>query len=84
MSETKTLGEARVRTDFNVSNSDVVAEIKTKGAELINLIDGLIAPEDFPKDKLGEYVRIKSLAMTEIESGTSWAVKAATTKKDTF
>lgn len=80
----KTLGEARVRTDFNVTNSDLVASIKNKGAELINLIDGLAAPDGFPKEKLGEYVRIKSLAMTEIESGTSWAVKAATTREDTF
>lgn len=80
----KTLGEARVRTDFNVNNSDVVAEIKIKGAELINLIDGLPAPDEFPKEKIGEYVRLKALALTEIESGTSWAVKAATTKKDTF
>lgn len=80
----KSLGEGRVRTDFNVSNSDVVAQIKTKGAELINLIDGLTAPEGFPKEKLGEYVRLKALALTDIESGTSWAVKAATTSPTTF
>lgn len=80
----KTLGEGRVRTDFNASNSDVVAEIKQKGAEFINLINGLEAPEGFPKEKIGEYLRIKALALTEIESGTSWAVKTATTTPTTF
>ena len=80
----KTLGEARVRTDFNVGNSDIVADIKNKGAELINLINGLKAPEGFPVEKMGEFARLKALALTEIESGTSWAVKTATTKVDTF
>lgn len=74
----KTLGEQRVRTDFNVTGSDVVNQIKTKSAELINLIDGLTAKEGLNGKELGEYVRLKSLAMTDIENGAMWAVKAAT------
>lgn len=77
-STTKTLGEQRVRTDFNVTGSDVVGHIKTKAAELINLIDGLTAKEGLSGEELGEYVRLKSLAMTDIENGAMWAVKAAT------
>lgn len=33
----KTIGEQRVRLDFNSDNNDVVHQIKTKVAELINL-----------------------------------------------
>lgn len=68
MSDTKTLGEARVRTDFNVSGSSVVDEIKQKSAELINLCETL-------KEKDG---RLASLAQTSYEEAAMWAVKAAT------
>lgn len=68
MADEKTIGEKRVRTDFNVSNSDVVAQIKQKTAELINLCETL-------KEKDG---RCASIAQTEYESAAHWAVKAAT------
>lgn len=67
MSE-KTLGESRVRIDFNVSNSSIVDDIKTKSAELINLCESL-------KEKDG---RLASLAQTSYEEAAMWAVKAAT------
>ena len=73
MSETKTLGEARVRTDFNVSGSTTVDEIKQKSAELINLVDNLPSPPN-----PSEAGRLKSLAMTAYEEAAMWAVKAAT------
>lgn len=63
-----TLGEKRVRTNFNASGSGVVDEIKQKSAELINLCEGL-------KDKDG---RLASLAQTSYEEAAMWAVKAAT------
>ncbi len=68
MPNEKTLGEARVRTDFNVSGSSVVDEIKQKSAELINLCETL-------KEKDG---RLASLAQTSYEEAAMWAVKAAT------
>jgi len=68
MSETKTLGEARVRTNFNVTKSGTVDEIKIKTAELINLCETL-------KEKDG---RLAALAQTSFEEGAMWAVKAAT------
>ena len=67
MSE-KTIGEIRVRTEFNVSQSDTVSQIKQKSAELINLCEGL-------KEKDG---RLASLAQTSYEEAAMWAVKAAT------
>jgi len=67
MSE-KTIGEQRVRTDFNVSRSSVVDEIKQKSAELINLCETLKAKDG----------RLASLAQTSYEEAAMWAVKAAT------
>lgn len=64
----KTVGEQRVRTDFNVSGSDIVAQIKAKSAELINLCEGLKAKDG----------RLASLAQTAYEEAAMWAVKAAT------
>jgi hypothetical protein len=67
----KTLGEIRVRTEFNVSKDAIVDKLKQKTAEIINLCEELktIAPRE------------ASIAQTEYESAGHWAVKAATTPK---
>lgn len=67
-----TLGEKRVRVEFNPSNSDYVSQLKTKAAELINLIN------DCPSKEDDQFIRLKMLAMTSIEEGAMWAVKMAT------
>lgn len=76
MSETKTLGEARVRTDFNVDGSSRVDEIKFKSADLINVCESL-KPTD-GSIMSGEKARLISLAQTAYEEAAMWAVKAAT------
>lgn len=63
-----TVGETRVRVNFNVSASDVVAQIKQKSAELIDLCETLKAKDG----------RLASLAQTSYEEAAMWAVKAAT------
>lgn len=63
-----TVGEKRVRVEFNPSKDDVVSQIKQKTADLINLCETL-------KEKDG---RLASVAQTEYESAAMWAVKAAT------
>lgn len=63
-----TVGEQRVRVEFNVGNSGMVNDIKVKTAELINLCEEL-------KEKDG---RLASLAQTAFEEAAMWAVKAAT------
>jgi tRNA G18 (ribose-2'-O)-methylase SpoU len=68
-----TKGEYRVGISFNPSNEDTVASIKRAAADLIDLIDGI---DD--QANLGEVIRLKSLAQTEVESAAMWAVKAAT------
>jgi len=70
------IGEKRVRVDFNVNKDEKVDEIKKKYAELINLIDGLKG--DGSQVLSAEKGRLISIAMTETESAAMWAVKAAT------
>lgn len=64
----KTIGEQRVRTEFNPAQSDKVSQIKQKSAELINLCEEL--KEKDP--------RAASLAQTAFEEAAMWGVKAAT------
>jgi hypothetical protein len=65
----KTVGELRVRTDFNVSGNDTVTLLKEEIAKLINLVETL----------KGKDARLASLAQTAYEEAAMWAVKAATT-----
>jgi hypothetical protein len=69
----KSLGERRVRTEFNPSQNEVVDQIKQKTAEIINLTQKL-------STELGESEknRLISLANTSFEQAAMWAVKAAT------
>lgn len=69
----KTIGEKRVRTNFNPSDQDIVSQIKQKSAELINLCEELKEKEP----------RLASLAQTAYEEAAMWAVKAATTCVET-
>lgn len=74
----KTLGQKRVRTAFNPSSTSIVDSIKSKAAELIDEINKMPKPENLKDEDLGEFIRCKSVSMTEIESAAHWAVKAAT------
>lgn len=67
-----TLGEYRVGVTFNPSNDADVKIIKRLSAELIDFING-VAVDGGP-----EVQRLKALAMTRIEEGAMWGVKAAT------
>lgn len=68
MEQTLSIGEQRVRIEFNPSKNGIVDQIKQKTAELINLCEDL-------KVKDG---RLASLAQTGYEDAAMWAVKAAT------
>jgi len=63
----KSYGGMLVRLDLNGSDSDVVSQIKTKTAELINLVSLLSVDR-----------RLTALAITNYEQGAMWAVKSAT------
>ena len=79
-SKQMTLGEQRVRVEFNPDALDTVSQIKSKTAELINLTQNLSpVPRELDGDK-GELLRLISLALTSYEEAAMWAVKAATYK----
>lgn len=71
-----TKGEYRVGINFNPSARDTVGRIKSMAAAMIDMIDGL--PADHETEAGNERGRLKALAMTAIEEGAMWAVKAAT------
>ncbi len=70
-----TTGGYRVGVDFNPSGSGFVQHIKSAAADLIDLIEGIPCPTPVSTN---EIARLKALAMTAIEQGAMWAVKAAT------
>jgi len=70
----KTLGESRVKIDFNTTKDTLVDEIKKKSAELIDLCETM---RDFNIDMSSqEKMRVISLAQTGYEDACMWAVKA--------
>ena len=82
----KTLGEKRVRIDFNTTNNSLVDEIKNKSAELINLVNKFQYEKNnsiySTLEQQTEFKRIKDLAMTSYEEAAMWAVKVITYKQE--
>ena len=83
----KTLGEKRVRTEFNVSNDGTIDTFKTKTAELINLLEAVRNDEvsktynkspEALQELSGEKLRLISIAQTAYEEACMWAVKSVT------
>ena len=70
------LGNDRVRGSFNPSKDNLVDEIKSKTADMIDLC---VEHRDESEDS--EEIRLWALAMTAYEEAAMWAVKAATIKK---
>jgi len=81
----KSIGENRVRIDFNVSKDSTVDEIKRRSADLINLVDNekeynttAVSPSVQVPTAHPEKMRLIALAQTAYEEAAMWAVKAAT------
>lgn len=70
-----TIGEERVRIEFNPSGEGVVYDIKRHAASMIDFVQKV---RDMHKLN-HEHQRLCSLAQTAFEEGAMWAVKAATT-----
>ena len=67
------LGNDRVRINFNPSANDLVGDIKAKTAVLIDMLEVMQRNVADPEVK-----RLLALAMTAYEEAAMWAVKAAT------
>lgn len=73
METNQTLGQKRVKAEFNPEKNDLVDQIKNKSAELIDLLEGM---RYLPLTGTGEKQRLISIAQTEIETACMYAVKA--------
>jgi hypothetical protein len=71
----QTLGQNRVKAEFNPEKNGIVDQIKNKSAELIDLVETLRANET-----TSEKHRLISIAQTEIETAAMYAVKAVFTE----
>lgn len=69
----ETLGEKRVRVNFNTSGNSKVDQVKKETAKLIDILE-----EAKLEAFTSEEVRLFSLAQTSFEEGGMWAVKALT------
>ena len=71
------LGEDRVRINFNPPSNSRVLQIKQKSAELIDLCQEMwVEAANDPKGD--EKARLVRLAQTHYEDAAMWATKAAT------
>lgn len=73
-----TRGEYLVGITFNPAGHPAVDDIKRKAADLIDAINNLKAIPDGSIEYQGEFGRCKATAITNVEQGAMWAVKAAT------
>ena len=72
----KTLGQKRVKAEFNPEKNELVDVIKNKSAELIDLLQSM-RPVGSIGEKIGtEKNRLISIAQTEIETACMYGVKA--------
>lgn len=76
----KTLGEKRVRVEFNPSGVGNVNFIKEKTAELINVLEAFQTDNITKMDS--ESFRLVSTAQTAFENAAMWGVKAVTYSLD--
>ncbi len=73
-----TLGEKRIRTDFNVSGDTEIDHIKKSTAQLIDYLNKHTGDDSGAiSDEQGRLVK---LAQTSYEEAAMWAVKAITYK----
>jgi hypothetical protein len=70
----QTLGQKRVKAEFNPDKNSHVDQIKNKAAELIDLIEDLRVEQSS-----GELHRVISIAQTEVETACMYGVKACFT-----
>lgn len=74
-----TLGQRRVRRNFNPSSNFAVEDLKDIQARFIDYLEALRGrAEELPAADKGEYQRLIDRAQTAAEEASMWAVKAVT------
>ncbi len=69
-----TIGQRRVKAEFNPAKNEMVDQLKNKSALLIDML------ESMKSGASGEKLRLLSIAQTEIETACMYAVKACFTE----
>lgn len=86
--ENQTLGQRRVKAEFNPAKNDLVDQLKNKSALLIDMLESMRNEEasrtydktpEALQELSGEKLRLISLAQTQIETACMYAVKACFT-----
>ena len=67
--ESPTLGQTRVG-HTHPTDDPMIVDLRQRFAELIDILDRLPC-------RSGETIRIRAIAMTEVEAAAGWSVKAA-------
>jgi len=75
----QTLGQIRVKAEFNPAKNDLVDQLKNKSAELIDLIETMRGAGSQEEKVSGEKHRLIAISQTEIETACMYAVKACFT-----
>lgn len=77
----QTLGQKRVRPNFDLSETTVASDLKHLSARIIDTLETLRNSGRLLTDReRNEFNRLISLAQTEAENCAMWAVKAAMTQ----
>lgn len=77
METEKTIGENRIRVEFNPNKDEIVSFLKQEFAELINKLEDQRNAVPM-RETNPEKQRLISIAQTAIEEAAMWAVKSVT------
>jgi hypothetical protein len=72
----KTIGQKRVKTDFNPEKNELVDQIQNKSAELIDLTESIKEVGSQANLRGSERNRLIAIAQTHFETAAMYAVKA--------
>ena len=75
------LGQDRVRLNFNPSENRRVSDLKLLAADFIDAVEKIRDDTREGAEDRGEIMRLCALAQTSAEEAAMWAVKAATMGK---
>jgi len=72
----QTLGQKRVKAEFNPAKNELVDQIKNKSAEMIDLLESMKKAGSHAAKHGSEKNRLISIAQTNLETACMYAVKA--------
>ncbi len=73
-----TLGQKRIRVDFNSEEQDYITLTKKKAAKLLDFVNESAGKPSWSDEQFKEWIRLKELALTAIEEASMWIIKAET------